>query len=150
MEKLKIDWKPSDYLNADDLNRIEEWTSLLSEMLNLYGYHAEIASGPEWGKTDILSVSDINRIKTNITKLRDGYFSIPQWRDMILGAYHDFNQQNAMEWDLQTCYNWVERMAQIFVPCGIYFSGFVFYLPQKKQRWKIYSGTIESGGALIK
>lgn len=45
----KVDWTPEDYINAEDLNRIENNTAFYQEFLQKYGYYVPIISKENWG-----------------------------------------------------------------------------------------------------
>ena len=138
MEPLKIDWKPVDFLNFQDLNRIEEWNGKLVKDLQSRGYDVKYKKKANpWNVKDIPTISDLNRIRQNIEWLKDGYFAIPKWRDMVFDATHDFERQNAMEWDLQQCHTWFQRMIQIFAPLNIYQTGYVGYLRDELYYWDV-------------
>lgn len=69
--------------NATDLNRVEAWCKYIMELLNEYGYYVFIETKTDWeiglGKNRMFS--EINRIKTNLQKLKDTFYvlqSTPQ------------------------------------------------------------------------
>lgn len=64
--------------NASDLNRIESWMEYLKELLHEYGYHTWFETKTDWevglGKPNM--TTEINRIKTNLQKLKDCFYNI--------------------------------------------------------------------------
>lgn len=61
------------YLNADDLNRIENNTLALTGKLNEYNYNIK-TNTRTWNINDIPTTADIKRICNNITVISDAYF----------------------------------------------------------------------------
>ena len=115
MDEVIYDRTSESYWNPDDLNRIEQWTEELSNRLKAAGYNIHHRRGKVWTYSDDINESDMQRIRKNINDLKNGYFAIPEWRAVGSGRYHDFVYANAMEWDLQQCYNYLEAMVKIFM-----------------------------------
>lgn len=107
-------------LNAADLNRIESWTAYLGNYLTSVGYPMYL-SVRTWTQADIPWQKEIDRIRKNICKLYAGYHSFPEWREITITNSLDFEQVNAMEWDLQMIYIWLSRMVSIFWHCGMFY-----------------------------
>lgn len=65
--------------NSSDLNRIEEWSEYLKNLLEEFGYHTSFVTKTDWeiglGKPNM--TSEINRIKNNLQKLKDTFYDIP-------------------------------------------------------------------------
>lgn len=102
--------------NYTDLNRIEEWTVYLQQFLIQYGYTADITSpNTAWTVEDYPTQSEIDRIRTNVDALQNGFYSIPDWQDIVYNQTMNFSQANALEWDLQTLYNWLQSMVEGFL-----------------------------------
>ena len=68
-----------------------------------------------WIESDIPTRSDIDRIRRNVDALQTGFQSLADWRDIIYNNTMDFNQANALEWDLQRLYDWLQAMASGFL-----------------------------------
>ena len=103
------------------LNRIEDWTGYLAGRLRAQGYETEIApyrrhggseaeAADRWTKEDIPTRPEIDRIRVNVEALQEGFYSLPDWREIVYNNTMDYNQANALEWDLQTIYDWLGRM----------------------------------------
>ena len=106
-------------LNATQLNRVEEWTQYLAQQLRNAGYIINVsATETTWSDGDLIYQADIDRIRHNVTALRDGYFAIPEWREILDGKKLGMEQSNALEWDLQQCYNWLQAMQSVFMYSG--------------------------------
>lgn len=104
--------------NYTDFNRIEEWTEYLSERLRSQGYSITVLVKTDWAKEDFPTRPEVDRIRANVAALQESFYSLPDWREIVYNNTMDFNQANALEWDLQTIYNWLMRMVAAFVYCG--------------------------------
>ncbi len=113
MEKLNFNHKRDGCLNASDLNRIEEWTQFLSKYLYEWGYPVFVKTR-EWKNTDIPWQNEIDRIRNNTIKLYEAYRSLPDWRDISFTNSLDNEQVNAIEWDLNAIYTWLNNMVLMF------------------------------------
>ena len=116
----------SAYYNAEDLNRIEDWTKWLAEMLNYYGYKCTISTVPtRWDDTDNIFCFDDHmlRIINNVTALRDAFAQLPDWRELELKMFPDWQDANNIEWDLSRVYVWVGRMVSTFWYSGEVYAG---------------------------
>ena len=100
-------------LNFEDLNRIEGWTQALSDYLNAYDYTV-IVHTRRWSQSDIPWQDEIDRIRRNVEKLYNAYHYLPEWKQITYTNSFDYHQVNAVEWDLNTIYTWLERMVSIF------------------------------------
>lgn len=108
--KMKGAW------NASDLNRIESWTAYLYDILLQNGYVAEITpKQSDWTEADIPYRSEIDRIRANVDALQTGFASLPDWREIVYNNTMNYGQANALEWDLQRIYDWLQAMASGFL-----------------------------------
>lgn len=116
-------------LNASDLNRMEGWVEWLTLMLKDEGYSIKLQPRRYWDARELIYQQDIDRLRNKITALRDGFFQIPEWRKIWPDNTMTLAQMNAMEWDLQVCWEWLERMVDVFPQAGQsgLFSGQVLY-----------------------
>ncbi|MCQ2911398.1 MAG: hypothetical protein MJ244_04335 [Clostridia bacterium] len=113
--------------NASDLNRIESWMEYLKELLNEYGYFVTFTTKTDWeigiGKPNM--TSEINRIKTNLQKLKDAYFvmqSTPEVpsTDRLSINYVEANNIEKIMVDIEFLIN---NMAASFIYCGTVYCG---------------------------
>lgn len=111
------------YHMAEDLNRIEEWTAYLRDLLYSYGYSVSIAVKTDWLKSGGYVMNEINRIRANIDALQTGFYTLPDRLDIVYSNTLDFNQANAMEWDLHAIDVWLGRMVAAFVYAGEIYGG---------------------------
>ena len=123
-EAEREEWfdNPKGACNAADLNRIEQWTAYLAEVLQGYGYGVTVHTRT-WAMADFPTRSEIDRIRHNVDALQEGFYSLPDWREIVYNNTLDFGQANALEWDLQRLYVWLERMAGAFVYAGEVYAG---------------------------
>lgn len=120
----KWTWTPLEYLNCWDLNRIEYNTRYCYDWLQERGYGWKtVTTKYDWTKEDIPLWSDIQRVRENVDTLRESFFAVPDWREIVYNNTIDSGQMNAFEWDLHLIDLWLSRMVQ----------------------WNVYSGTIYSG-----
>lgn len=97
------------------LNRIEQWTAYLQQQLGAYGYALSLDKRSDaWGMADIPTRSEIDRIRANVDALQNGFYSLPDWREIVYNNTVDWQQANALEWDLQRIYDWLQAMVQGF------------------------------------
>lgn len=108
--------------NVEDWNRLEQWTSYLASQLRAYGYSVT-AETRTWTRADYPTRGEIDRIRRNVDALQQGFYSLPDWREIVYNNTLDFGQCNALEWDLQSIYTWLQRMTSAFVYSGELFGG---------------------------
>lgn len=100
-------------LNYVALGRIEQWTSYLAAQLHTYGYSVTVETR-SWTRTDYPTRSEIDRIRRNVDALQQGFYSLPDWREIVYNNTLNFEQCNALEWDLQRLYDWLGAMVEAF------------------------------------
>lgn len=122
MDNLIFDRTKPVWQNVADWNRIESWTDYLAEQLHAYGYIATVTT-KAWTMTDFLTRTEVDRIRANIDALQTGFYSLPDWREIVYNNTLDFNQCNAFEWDLHAIDVWLGRMVAAFVYAGEIYSG---------------------------
>ena len=110
-------------INYIDLNRIETNTVTLSNLMNENGYFNVVSTKTNWGIGQLLTLEEVNRIRNNIDGMIDSFYKLTDFVDIVYNNTLDFNQVNALEWDLY----WIKYSFEKIV---------VGYL---------YSGEIQSG-----
>lgn len=113
MDNLIYNRTTATFFNAEDLNRIEKWTEMLTSYLDSLGYSVVVKTRT-WQQSDIPWQDEIDRIRTNINKLYKGYHYLPDFKEITFTNSLDFTQANVLEWDLNTIYTWLNRMVSIF------------------------------------
>lgn len=83
------------YYNYDDLNRVEKWCGYLAEILNKYNYIINISVKTDWTMLDFPTEFQIERIRTNINRLKEAYFSFTQIPENL--EYMTFEKANEIE-----------------------------------------------------
>ena len=99
--------------NADMLNRLEQWTIYLAAQLRGYGYAVTVATRT-WTRTDYPTRGEVDRIRRNVDALQAGFYSLPDWREIVYDNTLGYDQANALEWDLQRLYDWLRAMVSSF------------------------------------
>ena len=120
-------WNHSKYepWNASDFNRLETWTTYLAAQLRSYGYSVTVQTRT-WTRTDYPTRGEVDRIRRNVDALQAGFYSLPDWREIVYNNTLGYEQANALEWDLHTIYVWLERMVAAFVYTGEIYAGEVW------------------------
>ena len=121
--RWRWDWRATDYLNAEDLNRIEDNCAYLAGRLRAAGYLAELETKTDWTMADIPYREEIDRIRRNVDTLQVIFYSLPEWREIVYNNTMDFEQMNAMEWDLHLLDVWLSRMMAVYRYCGTFYCG---------------------------
>ncbi len=110
------------YLNYFDLNRIEQDTEYLADMLNEYGYNQTITHKTDWIMSDFPYSAEMERVRANVSRLLEVYHlqevSLPTTLIKI-----DWQKLNAVEQNLKLMYEMIGRMEQSFRYCGTFYSG---------------------------
>lgn len=76
-----------------------------------------------WTMKDFPWLHKIDLIRHNINELYRCFMSLPDWRVITFTASLDFEQVNALEWDLHCIYVWLNRMMSIFWHSGEFYAG---------------------------
>lgn len=109
---LDLNWNHAtqDAWNAADLNRIESACVTLRDALYASGYTVSMLTKTDWTRTDRPTQSQIDRIRRNVDALQTGFYSLPDWRDIVYNGTMNAAQANALEWDLHAIETWLNRM----------------------------------------
>ena len=89
MNDLYYTRETPEYLNADDLNRIEEWTGYLADYLNSLNYHIRLKT-KTWSNSDLPWQKEIDRIRDNINRLHQKYLLLPDFKEITYTNSLDF------------------------------------------------------------
>jgi hypothetical protein len=104
------DHTANSFVDIAFLNRIEQACEFLEGFLNGKGYSVNITTKTDWVMADFPYRTQIDRIRSNVEALQTAFYSLPDWREITYTASIDFNQANALEWDLQIIDVWLQRM----------------------------------------
>ena len=122
MTDLNWNHVATDPKNAEFYNRLEQWTTYLSAQLRSYGYSVAVQTR-EWTRTDYPTRTEVDRIRRNVDALQAGFYSLPDWREIVYNNTLGYEQANALEWDLQSIYTWLQRMVASFWYSGEIYGG---------------------------
>lgn len=125
----KWTWTELEYLNSWDLNRVERNTNYIYKWLKQRGYGAGMLTiktdwitdcdgqgGAQMALSNIPNRSDIDRIRQNVDYLKDSFFRVPEWKDIVYNNTVDAAQMNAIEWDLHLMDLWLDKAAKTIPP----------------------------------
>lgn len=122
MDNLIFDRSAPVAQNAADWNRLETWTAYLAAQLRSYGYSVTVQTRT-WTRTDYPTRGEVDRIRRNVDALQAGFYSLPDWREIVYNNTLGYEQANALEWDLQSIYTWLQRMVASFWYSGEIYGG---------------------------
>ena len=105
------------YYNYTDLNRIEQWCEYLSEILNNYNYFVNISTKTNWTMLDLPTQSEMERIRLNISMLKEAYFSFTQVPSNLENmTWQKANDIENILHEIDCILKWMENN---FVYCGV-------------------------------
>lgn len=125
MENLIYDRSNSDLLNktskghynVSDLNRVEEWCEYLTNLLTSYSYKVDIQVKKNWQRSDFPTSSEMERIRQNINRLKEAYFSFTQIPENL--EYMTIEKANDIEKILFEIDTLLNNMENNFTYCGV-------------------------------
>lgn len=107
--------------NYTDLNRIENWCTYIADILNSYNYPVKVTVKTNWNMTDFPTKFDMERIRQNINRLQQAYFSFTQIPQNL--EYMTWRKANDIEKILYEINTLLNNMISQFYYCGELFSG---------------------------
>lgn len=120
----KLNWSASDFVNYDDLNRVENNTQYVADKLNEFGYYCPaITTKTNWAMSDIVYAEDLNRIESNIKTCQEAYYVTSEFEELKTNwatldpVTFDFN--NRIEKDLDIINGLIESMRLYYVYSGV-------------------------------
>lgn len=120
----KLNWSANDFVNFDDLNRVESNTQYVADKLNEYGYYCPaITTKTNWAMSDVVYAEDLNRIESNIKTMQEAYYVTEEFEELKIDwATLDpvtFNFNNRIEKDIDIINRLIESMKQYYVYSGV-------------------------------
>lgn len=109
-------------LNSTDLLRIEYNIDHLSKVLTELYYFNTVSDYRIWSKTDIVTVSEVNRIINNVCILWEKYHKPPE-AVALPNTLLTFEQVNAIEKNLYLIKEMLDDMIASFGECGTFSCG---------------------------
>lgn len=128
IDSLKRDWTSSDYYNYTDLNRVENSTIAVKNMIASFR-DIIVALGPvttNRTQSTIEFADSLNRIESNITLLKNSFPDPSMFQDSKTWTYNmpfDFSDANRFEQSLYDMYSYLELNASTIPYCGQYTAG---------------------------
>lgn len=122
-----LNWTKDDTYEAVDLNRVENNTEHMSNLLAQYGYASGITS--VINNRDITSYDDIesiNRVENNLDKIKNCFYTPEGWQDAKTWiANMKFNYMDAFRYEnnLNLLFNLANTLIDNFIYCGTYYVG---------------------------
>ena len=127
--------------NYTDLNRIEEWCKYLSDLLTSYNYSVNVTVKTNWNVSDFPTSSELERIRNNVIKLKQAYFSFTQIPVNL--EYMTWQKANDIEKILSEIDTIIKNMEQGFIYSGVAGSGQSRLWQQRFRRKYLISDWIE-------
>jgi hypothetical protein len=114
----------SDYYNYDDLNRVENNTQYLNDLLESIGYSPTITGvNTSRDNTSLAYYDDLNRIEQNIQNLVDASYEPLTWETpkttwvSVIDSF-DYTDANRLENNLLNLKNMVDGIIEALLYCG--------------------------------
>lgn len=122
----KLDWTASDFYNFEDLNRVENNTEVIQDLIRNFGVYLELVIIHDRDMKRIEFADSLNRIEGNISELGQRY-KPPGWLQNKLdwAANDRFNYQDAtrLENNLYLLYRHYKENIDSVPYCGVYICG---------------------------
>ncbi len=104
-----------------DLNRVEFWCKYIADILNSYNYYVSINVKTNWKESDYHWSEDLERIRDNINRLKQAYFSFTQIPENL--EYMTWEKANAIEKILYEIDSLIRNMGNEFRYSNTFCSG---------------------------
>ena len=112
------------FYNSVDLNRVENNTEYLADVLNGYGYNTALAHKTDWERGDLLSGVDAGRYLNNVKELRLVYLVLPTTPQLPDNMHNlDYIGANAIEKNLLDMHTLIGLMERAWHYSGEIYSG---------------------------
>lgn len=100
-----------------DLNRVESWCKYIADVLNGYNYYVSIDAKTNWKESDYHWSEDLERIRQNVNRLKEAYFSFTQIPANL--EYMTWQKANDIEKILFEIDKIIGYMENDFIYCGV-------------------------------
>lgn len=111
-------------LTINTLNRIESKQKEIASVLNFFHYYVDIYNKTDWNEGDIFGYSDFSRILSNLSKIKEAYYtfvSSPNIPDTLY-EYQKLNDAEKLLVDIETIINNMKKSFQ-YMYSEIYMGG---------------------------
>lgn len=122
----KLDWTSSDYYNFDDLNRVENNTEVVAELIRYFIHVPSMTTIVDRDMKRIEFADSLNRIESNQAVLRQRYTPIgwlPNKIDWEANAAFSFNDAIRLEHNLNLLYQHYKGNTELVPICGAFICG---------------------------
>lgn len=122
----KLDWTPTDYYNAEDMNRVEHNTVAVAELVRLFAPVSNLAIVDNRDMSHIEFADSLNRVEQNLFTLAKRYIPVgwiapkTNWRANDAFNYQDANR---LECNVNLLYQYYWGNNLNFKYCGNYTCG---------------------------
>lgn len=120
-----------------DLNRVESWCKYIADVLNGYNYYVSIDAKTNWKESDYHWSEDLERIRNNVNRLKQAYFSFTQIPANL--EYMTIEKANDIEKILHEIDYVLRCMENNFVYCGVAVCGQDRVWQQRFRKPKIWN-----------
>lgn len=121
----KTNWTSQDYYNFEDLNRVENNTEYINELLKLLEYNIDLVIEKDRDVVRIEFAKNFNRIEGNIDLIK--VYRPKNWIAPKLDWKYDtpfsYVDANRLENNLSVLYNYAKGNIDNFKCCGAYICG---------------------------
>lgn len=124
--KPKIDWTPDDYYNFEDLDKVENNTLYIVELLKKFGVELILDCFTARSLKRIEFADSLNRIESNIEQLAHRYKPsnwIPNKTDWTANTSFNYEDANRLEFNLNTLYQHYKGNLDMLPNCGAFICG---------------------------
>ena len=129
IDSLKLDWLPSDYYNAEDLNRVEQATLVVRDRVIVFRGQIVPIDGTNTTRdeTTIEFADSLNRIETNILRLKltfpETYLFNSSKTDWTYDSPFTFVDARRLEQDLYNMWYRIENNISYIPYAGQLYAG---------------------------
>lgn len=118
-QKDVLDRAKKGFLNFNDINRVEQWCEFIEKTLNKYHYRVNINVKTNWTRKDFLTVTQLERIKSNVETLKRTYKYYSTTPSLNHTGNMDYAEQNRIEKILKDLDIILINMQKYFVCSGV-------------------------------
>lgn len=129
----KTNWTTSNYYNYSDVNRVENNTDAVADLVETYSARPILdIVKKDWTNADIVFYDAINRIESNILALKNATYQPLDWivpiTNWVSADVFDYVDANRLEANLLALYVMINNIIAEFEYCGSIICGQEFNL----------------------
>lgn len=127
-ETPKTDFTTSDYYNFGDINRVENNTDALADLVETYALRPTLDTvKTDWVNTNFPFYDQINRIENNILAIKNATAQPIVWItpvvDWVSIDIFDYVDANRLESNLLALYTMINNIIDALLYCGTFYCG---------------------------